>query len=284
MSKKLEKNILKYGDLAYFASRRLFPKGVRDDVSKLYSFVRVVNYSTEVNPHDVESFKYIVRRWQALKRKNDFGRFQPLDDSLLERVLGNICYVVHRFECDPTLIDDFLKSVARDFRPKPFSNIHETMDYIHGSAEVIGVLMAKVMKLPNASFHFAKLQARSFEFMNLLRDIHQDQAAGRQYFPVDELKKFGLEKLDETNALKKPVEFKKFMKFQIKRYRVWQKEAEKGLQFVPRRMRIAIRTSIDMYAWMAKKIDKDPYLVFEKKIKPRRSKVKRKTAQRFFKA
>jgi phytoene synthase len=141
-------------------------------------------------------------------------------------------------------------------------------------------MMAKIMRLPNASIHFAKMQGRAFEIINFMRDLNTDIAAGRNYFPLSEVKKFGLAKLDETNALKHPEEFKKFIRFQIKRYRLWQQDADKGLQFVPRRMKIAVHAAIDVYAWMAKKIDKDPYIVFEKRIKPRRTRVHRAVTRR----
>jgi len=273
MGKKVERNILKSGDFAYYSSHQFFPKGTRDDIAKLYSFVRVVGDYAATEPSDIQSFKHIVRRWQVIKKTKDFGHFTPLDKSITERILGNICYIIHRFGCDESWVDNFLKSVAMDMRSKSYSTIHDTVDYMHGSAEVMALMIAKIMKLPNASMHFAKMQGRAFEYVNFMRDLNSDIKAGRNYFPQTEIKKFGLDKLDETNALKHPEEFKKFMRFQIKRYRLWQQDANRGLQFVPRRMKIALRAAIDMYAWMAKKIDKDPYIVFEKQIKPRRHKV-----------
>lgn len=280
MSIKVERNILKKGDIAYYSSRRFFPNNTRDDIAKLYSFVRIISDSVYASPADIESFKYIVRRWQTIKKSKDFGHFKPLDKSINERVLSNICYIIHHYDCEPSWVDSFLRSMAMDLRVKSYVNIRDTVEYMHGSSEVIAQIMAKIMRLPNASVHSAKMQGRAFEIINFLRDLSTDTAAGRNYFPSTEIRKFGLDKLDETNALKHPEEFKKFIRFQIKRYRLWQKEAEKGLQFVPRRMKIAVHAAIDMYAWMAKKIDKDPYIVFEKRIKPRRSKVARATARR----
>jgi len=275
MGIKVERNILKSGDIAYYSSRKFFPKNTRDDIAKFYSFVRVVSDYVVSSPPDIQSFKHIVRRWQTVKKTKDFGHFKPLDKSVAERALGNICDIIHRYDCDETWVDSFLKSVAMDMRAKTYTTIHDTVDYMHGSIEVLALILAKIMKLPNASMHFAKMQGRAFEYVNFLRDLGADTKAGRSYFPQAEIKKFGLEKLDETNALKHPEEFEKFMRFQIKRYRLWQYEAERGLQFVPRRIKVALRTAIDMYAWKAKKIDKDPYIVFEKRIKPRRHKILR---------
>ncbi len=281
MGKKIEKNILKKSDLAYFSSRKIIPKSTRSDIAKLYSFVRVVEDYASTDPVDIQSFKYIVRRWQAIKRTKDFGHFKPLDDTTAELVLGNICHIISRYDCDELWVDNFLKSVAMDMRHKSYSTIHDTIDYMHGSVEVLAQMMAKIMRLPNAIMHFAKMQGRAFKYINLLRDLGTDSKAGRIYFPQTEIKRFGLDKLDETNALKHPEEFKKFIRFQIKRYRLWQLDANRGLQFVPRRFKIALRGSIDTYAWMAKRIDKDPYIVFERHIKPRRHRIFRSSTRRF---
>lgn len=278
MSKKLERDILKQGNLAYYTSLRLFPKTIRDDAAKLYSFVRIVGDTAKPGDQNVEAFKYIVRRWQKIKNSNDLARFKPIDDSVNERVLANITYVVHRYDCDPKLVDDFLKSVARDFRAKTFPNFKELDNYLSGSAESIGVILAKIMKLPNAALHYAKVQAKAFKLIDHLTKLNEDLMAGRCYFPVDELKKFSVGKPDENSALKRPTEFKKFIDFQIDRYRQWQKEAEKGAEFVPRRMRAGLKASIDAHKWIAKKLQKDPYIIFERRLRPGRIKIIRHAA------
>lgn len=282
MAKKIEREIFKTGSTVYYNSSRFFPKGVRDDVSKLYSFVRVVDDYVDMIPPDIESFKYIVRRWQAVRRKGDFGRFEPQDDSVAEKVLGNICYIIHRFECDPAWIDAFLRSMAMDIRPNPkrFQTIKDTMVYMYGSAEVIGLLMAKTMQLPNAASHFANIQGRATQYINFIRDINEDNELGRCYFPAAELKKFGLSDLSEATARANPKAFEKFMHFQLKRYRAWQHEANKGFQYIPKRLRISIRTAADMYEWTAKQIEKNPFIIYEKKVKPKRSRVVRRAARR----
>lgn len=281
MGRKVERNILKKGDVAYFSSRQFFPKSIRNDIAKLYSFVHVVSGYAASTPPGIEPFKYIVRRWQAIKKTKDFGHFKPLDKSIAERVLGNLCYLIHKYEFDVSWVDNFLKSVAMDMRSKSYATIHDTVDYLHGAAEVLALMVARIMKLPNASMHFAKMQGRAFEFVHFLRDLDSNSKLGRNYFPTSEIKKFGLDKLDETNALKHPDKFEKFMRFQIKRYRLWQEDANRGLQFVPRRMRVALRAAIDVYAWKVKKIEKDPYIVFEKKIRVRRHRVLRSAVRRF---
>ena len=82
MGKRVERNILKKGDVAYYSSSKFFPKNTRDDIAKLYSFVHVVSGYVAVTPPEIESFKYIVRRWQAVKKTKNYSHFKPLDKSI----------------------------------------------------------------------------------------------------------------------------------------------------------------------------------------------------------
>ena len=66
---------------------------------------------------------------------------------------------------------------------------------------------------------------------------------------------------------------KEFIDLQLKRYRGWQKEASKSFDDIPRRFRIPLQTAVEMYNWTADKIDKDPYIIFKKKLKPRKARV-----------
>ncbi|MGE4453850.1 MAG: hypothetical protein AB7D92_04890 [Sphaerochaeta sp.] len=60
------------------------------------------------------------------------------------------------------------------------------------------------------------------------------------------------------------------------RYQGWQKEAEKGYSYIPRRYRIPIMTAADMYCWTASEIAKDPFIVFHRQVKPPKFRILRK--------
>jgi len=264
----VEKDIFKKGSTTYYWSSKFFPKKIRDDVFKLYSFVRVVDDYVDKPSPDTESFNYIVHRWKTAKR--DLAGFKPLDDSIAERVLQNIVYVVHRFRCDPAWVDAFLASMQMDVDQREYKKLDDTLEYIYGSAEVIGLFMAKILGLPEESHETAKMQGRAMQFINFIRDIDEDIGLGRRYFPAEDLKEFGLEDLSKAEAEKNPKAFEEFIDLQIKRYRKWQLEADKGLTFIPKRLRIAVQTAVEGYNWTAEEIIKNPMVIYEKKLKPKK--------------
>ena len=53
----------------------------------------------------------------------------------------------------------------------------------------------------------------------------------------------------------------------------WQAEAEAGYHFMPRRARLAVRTAGDMYNWTARQIAADPFVVFDRPVKPKKARI-----------
>ena len=264
----VEKEIFKKGSTTYYWSSKFFPKNVRDDVFKLYSFVRVVDDYVDQPTPDVESFNYILHRWNTAKR--DLGAFSPLDESVAERVLQNIVYVVHRFKCDPAWVDAFLASMQMDVDKRKYNNLDDTLEYIYGSAEVIGLFMAKILDLPEESYEYARMQGRAMQYINFIRDIDEDIELGRRYFPETDLKKFGLKSLDREEVSERPDAFNEFVALQLSRYKKWQDQADRGLDYIPKRLRVAVKTAVDGYNWTAEEIRKNPMVIYDKKVKPRK--------------
>lgn len=271
--KSVENDIFKKGSTTYYWSSKFFPKDVRDDVFKLYSFVRVVDDYVDQIPQDEKSFQYVLHGWKEIKK--DITKTRPLhpNSSIADRVLNNIGYIVHRYECDPAWVDAFLASMQMDVKGRDYNSIDDTLDYIYGSAEVIGLFMAKILGLSDQATSAAQMQGRAMQMINFLRDIDEDLTFGRVYFPVQDMKKFGLSSLAYDDVKKNAEGFKNFMHYELDRYRQWQAEAAAGFHYIPKKLRIPIRTAVDMYNWTAKEINKDPFVVFDKKIKPKKHRI-----------
>jgi len=270
-----EKAIFKNGSTTYYFSSKFFPKAVRDDVFKLYSFVRVADDYVDSIPAHADKFLALRASWDAAKADPAFDTSVSPNDSVDERVIKNMVFVTRKYGYDLAWVESFLDSMQADLDKKRYKTINDTLWYIYGSAEVIGLMMSKIMGLPHAALEAAKLQGRAMQFINFLRDIDEDNCLGRCYFPAEDLKRFGL------TDLKYPEEgdFDGFMRFQLDRYEQWQTEAYDGFEYIPRRLRIPLQTAVDMYNWTAREIEKDPSIVFRQKVKPKKSRVLVRAAQ-----
>lgn len=271
-----EQKIFKKGSPSFYFSSKFFPKRVRDDVSRLYSFFGTVdNYVDGEDPRP-KKFLSLEKLYQQAEADHTFDATAHKWDDIDTRAVKHIVRLQHKYKFDKTWVDDFFASMEMDIDGKEFKTHDQIMEYVHGSAEVVGLMVAKVLKLPEDAYEAAKAQSRAMQWLNFVRDIGKANKRGRCYFPEQELKKFGLKDLSEETAKANPEKFNKFIQAQINRYKKWQTEANEGIQFIPERLQVPIRTSINMYEWTARKIVLNPMVVLEKQVKPRKRQIIRK--------
>jgi len=251
-------SIFKKASVTYYYSSIFFPKEVRQDVYDLYAFVRVADDYVDSQPAKEKLFtRFYSETIQALSGKK-----------VNNPVINNLIKLIKKYQFDSTWIIAFLDAMKNDLHKKQYQTFTDLEKYIHGSAEVVGLLMAKILSLPKQSYPYAQALGKSMQLINFLRDIQEDRDLGRLYIPQEDLNRFNLRNLLINSEIEKK-QFIKLMHFEIKRYFNIQKQAEKGYEFIPRRFLLPIKTASDMYNWTAKQIDENPFLVFQKKIKPK---------------
>jgi phytoene synthase len=197
-------------------------------------------------------------------------------------VIDDFVDLAKRLEFDLDWIEAFLASMEMDLHKKEYATMDELLEYIHGSAEVIGLMMAKIMRLPEESYKTAGMLGRSMQYINFLRDIQEDLELGRTYIPLSERSRFGFTEITEAKAKERKEDFIKFFQAQIEQYEEWDNYARKGFSFLPKRFRIPIKTAADMYRWTAKQLKKNPFLVFERKVKPGKRRILFTGVRNFF--
>lgn len=264
----MEQDIFKSGSTTYYWSSKFFPKSVRRDVFDLYSFVRLADDYVDSVPADSDGFYRLRRMWLEVNKNIAFSTHKLPDDTHDLRAVKNIVRLIEQRGIKKQWVESFLDAMQSDLVFHPKTTLDDSLKYTYGSAEAVGLMMAKIMNLPDQAHEAAQLQGRAMQWLNFIRDITEDNQMGRQYFPVEELQKFNLRDLSEKTATNQPEDFQKFIQFQIDRYKTWQHEAEAGYQCIPKRLRIPLQTATDMYLWTAQQIEKDPLIVYRKKIKP----------------
>jgi 15-cis-phytoene synthase len=279
MNKNPEREIFKKGSTTFFMSSLFFPRNVRKDVFDLYSFVRVADNYVDQVPGDRVGFLRLRRLWEESSIDPNFNADYQTDDSIDLRVVKNMLRVSRKHNFEPAWTTAFLDSMESDLTAKHYKTLDDMLWYIYGSAEVIGLMMANIMGLKPEAAEAAQLQGRAMQVINFIRDIKEDIDLGRRYFPEEDLKRFSLPDLTEQSATQNPDAFNKFIQFQLNRYDSWQKQAYTGYSYVPKRLRIPLQTATDMYNWTAEGIRKNPLIVFETQLKPKKSKVVKQIAK-----
>lgn len=259
-STDIHEQTFRQGSKTYYNASRFFPPEVRNDVYLLYGFVRVADNFVDSVPQDPEGF----HEFEASYRKALAG--EPVGNPIIDGFVE----LSRRRNFDPAWADAFLYSMRLDLTKRRYETLEETLQYIYGSAEVIGLFMATLMELPAESLQPARMLGRAMQFINFIRDIAEDQSLGREYLPMEDT---SLPDLSRESATANPQEFRRFIRAQLDRYSGWQREAEAGYRFLPARLRTPIRTAGDMYNWTGEQIARDPLIVYQRKVKPAKARI-----------
>jgi len=251
-------SVFKQGSKTYFYSSIFFPKEVKKDVFALYAFVRTADDYVDAIPQQSQEFYQFRKDFLEARQGNPSGNI--IIDSFVE--------LEKRKGFEKSWADSFLASMEMDLTGKDYCTIEDVEEYMYGSAEVIGLFMAKTLGLPPASYPSARMLGKAMQYANFIRDIDEDWGMKRTYFPSLDFREFGISSLSQDEALGSPEQFSAFMRKQISRFTAWQAHAEKGFSFIPYRYRIPIKTASEMYKWTAKQIERDPFIVYKKKVKP----------------
>ena len=257
---QLHHDTFKRGSTTYFNSSIFFPAKLRRDVFILYGFLRTVDDFVDSIPQKENEFHSFKRAYQ----RSLHG--EHTDNVIIQSFVE----LLRRKDFDPSWVDAFLTSMELDLIKKEHRTLEETLHYMYGSAEVVGLFMAKIMSLSMDSYPYARLLGRAMQYINFIRDIEEDRQLDRVYLPLEES---GLDNLSWEYVRARPELFKQFIQVQIERYKTWNAEAEKGFSYIPLRYLIPVKTASDMYNRAACEIEMNPFIVYQKRVKPSRLQV-----------
>ena len=162
-------------------------KSLRKSIYNIYGFVR---FADEI----VDSFHDYDKIILFNKFKDD--AFFAIDNKIsLNPILNSFQETVNTYSIDLSLINNFLDSMEMDLSERSY-NKENYNNYIHGSAEVVGLMCLKVFVNGNEQLYnklkpTAMSLGSAFQKINFLRDANIDYSLlGRSYFPGVQLDSF----------------------------------------------------------------------------------------------
>lgn len=255
--------IFKKGSKTFFYSSFFFPKKVKEEVSILYAFVRVADdFVDNVPAFREEFFNFKNLYYQALN-----GR--PSRDNVIDDFVA----LQKKYSFKQDWVDAFLLAMESDLGVQKLKTIEESEKYMYGSASVVGLMMCKILGIKEEAYFYADKLGQAFQYINFIRDIDEDNSLNRQYLPEENLRKYNLENLREDYIRQNQDNFVKFLRGKLEYFYKLVNEAKKGFHFIPRRYRIPIEIATNLCLYTAKVIYKNPLVVYDKKVKPKMSRI-----------
>lgn len=242
----------------YYLATLLLPKSKRPFVHALYGFARyadeiVDDLASRLDP--LEKAEQL-RTWsQSILASLITGESQdPVGRALIDTAT--------RFSIPVEYFESFLHSMAMDLSIVEYETFDQLMEYMYGSAAVIGLEMARVLgaSSPDA-LESAKKLGIAFQLANFIRDVSEDLDRGRVYLPLEELKRSGVDRAMLEKRVLTP-EIVEALKFQITRVRVLQEEANAGIHLLPNESRPCITAASEMYCGIIEAVEANGYDIF----------------------
>ena len=250
----------------YYLATLLLPKSKRPHVHALYGFAR---YADEI-VDDLTSTLTHQEKVDALQRWSE-QLLQDISNGRSNDHVGRaLVDTVQRFNIPIAYFEAFLHSMAMDLTVTQYETYDDLLEYVYGSAAVIGLQMVHVLGTAEGKTSEALVPAEklgiAFQLANFIRDVGEDLERGRVYLPIAELRSYGVsrEMLERRSLTPQIIEA---LKFQIGRVRDLQNEANLGINLLSPDSQACIRAASELYCGIVDEVEKIDYQVFTTRAK-----------------
>ncbi|MBM2616702.1 phytoene/squalene synthase family protein [Actinoplanes sp. LDG1-06] len=242
----------------YYLATKLLPAWKRRHVHALYGFTR---YADEIVDQTWE-----LPADERAKRLTEWSdafvaglRGEPVDDPLLPAVLHTIAV----FDLDVDDFATFLRCMAMDLTVAGYRTYDDLLDYMEGSAAVIGTMMLPILGSgdPAAAREPARQLGFAFQLTNFIRDVAEDLERGRVYLPESHLGRFGVTRDDLARRQATP-EIKELIRYEIGVAREHYAAAAPGIVMLEPASQACMRTAYALYGGILGEIEANDYDVF----------------------
>jgi phytoene synthase len=264
----------------YYLATLLLPKSKRPHVHALYGFAR---YADEI-VDDLSSTLSVEEKSEVLRIWGN-GILADIRRGESSDVIGKaLVHTVSTFKIPLEYFEAFLHSMTMDLSVSTYKDFDALMEYVYGSAAVIGLEMVPVLGASSSEANeSAKKLGIAFQLANFIRDVGEDLDRGRIYLPLDELARHGVS-VEMLKERKLTPQIVSALKEQIERVRTLQKEAAPGIQMLAKPSRPCIEAASELYCGIVDEVEKIGYDIFTKRAKTSTSRRLRVASRAFIKA
>jgi phytoene synthase len=243
----------------YYAATYALPRMKRHHVHALYGFCRYADdIVDDLGPAPTEV------REKALAEFGDRFFADLVAGDSEDPVLKAVVHTQKAFSIDPDCFRRFLRSMAMDLTVATYETFADLLDYMDGSAAVIGEMMLPILEpsSPDAQPHARDLGI-AFQLTNFLRDVGEDLDRERVYLPQEDLGRFGA---DPWQRRVTPA-WRALMRYELERTRRYYASADAGIAYLPATSARCIRAARRLYSGILDRIEAADYDVFTRRAR-----------------
>ena len=143
----------------FFACVDDWPREIREDIYKLYAYLRVIDEMVE-----------------GVDADSDFKQYRMVIEQFHE--------VSDKYKFEGEWLEDFHHAMFTDLVRKKHTMV-SMLEYCKGSSESVGCMMARILGCPPEADIYARALGRAYQIINFVRDYEEDLAKGYEYISAN---------------------------------------------------------------------------------------------------
>ena len=248
----------------FYYSFVLLPDAERKAMCAIYAFMRRADDIADDHKTPLQERRAQLSDWRG--KLLEALRGGPCND----RVLPAFQDTVRRYRIPEEYFLDLIDGMESDLSVPRYLSFEDLYRYCYQAAAVVGLATIHVLGFDSRqALPLAEKCGIAFQLTNILRDIREDAALGRVYFPESELERFGLSpgELLDGQVRTSEVQFQRFMEFQWHRAEGYYEEAAPLLSMVRPTSRPALWAMVAIYRRLLQRIRQSGYNVLEQRVR-----------------
>ncbi len=263
----------------FYRTFRLLPGEKRRAMEVLYVYMRHTDNLVD-NPLPMEIREAALSRWRSTVEMAMHGSLEtaqelaPASEAL--EMLPALVDVVQRYQIDTEHLLNVIRGVQKDLSPPRFETFQEASRYCHQVATAVGHASLAIWGIeptadPDALERSARACGIAFQWTNILRDLAEDLAQGRLYFPREDLRQCELSEVDLAKMVARPDEadegFDRLIEMQIERTENAYREATVLYAMLEKESRPIYGMMVSIYHRLFRKIARRPRVVLQQRVR-----------------
>ncbi len=251
----------------------VLPRRKREALYAVYAFMRRCDDITDDATISFAERRQKLDTWLDALHSAQQGH--PTDDAILLALTD----AQRRFGVPAGLLDELAHGTAMDIdidieeseQSQSGLNVqYQTFEdlrlYCYRVASVVGLVCIHIFGYRDpAAEPLAERCGLAFQLTNIIRDVKEDAAMGRVYFPEEDLAKFGLS-AQELLSNPDPARFRPLLALEADRARDFYASGDELLSYISEDSQPALWVLVNIYRRLLDKIDEKQYDVFTAKI------------------
>ena len=250
----------------------VLPRRKRNALSAVYAFMRRCDDITDDNTLSADDRHDMLADWLNKVHRALAGL--PTDDPVLlaltdaQRTYQIPVGLLDQLACGTETDLDYTEPEPGAARPlvARYQTFEELRQYCYGVASVVGLVFINIFGYRDpAAESLAERCGLAFQLTNIIRDVKEDVAMGRVYFPQEDLTQFGLSPADLAGV--NVGRIRPLLAMEADRARECYRAGEELIPLVNEDSQPALWVLITIYRRLLEKIAANQYDVFRERVR-----------------